>query len=46
MCNQLCNPELSNNQNIKIIQQAVWLTDAVTIAVIQQWKLQLESNLV
>jgi hypothetical protein len=46
MCKQLCNPELSNNQNTKIIQQAVWLTDAVATAAIQQWKLQLAHNLI
>lgn len=41
MCKQLCNPELSNNENTKILQQAVWLTDAVTAAAIQQWKWQM-----
>ena len=41
MCKQLCDPELSNNQNTKILQQAVWLTDAVIAAAIQQWKWQM-----
>jgi hypothetical protein len=44
MCKQLCNPELSNNQNVKIIQKAVWLTDAVAADAIQQWKWQLNNN--
>ena len=41
MCKQLCDPELPNNQNVKLIQEAVWLTDAVSVAAIQQWKWQL-----
>ena len=41
MCKQLCNPELSNYQNTKLLQQAVWLTDAVTADAIQQWKWQM-----
>lgn len=41
MCKKLCNPELSNNQNIKIIQKAVWLTDAVAADAIHQWKWQM-----
>ncbi len=41
MCKQLCNPELPSNQNAKIIQQAVWLTDAVASDAIQQWKWQM-----
>lgn len=41
MCKQLCNPELSTNQNVKIIQKAVWLTDAVAADAIQQWKWQM-----
>lgn len=44
MCKKLCNPELSNNQNIKTIQKAVWLTDAVAADAIQQWKWQLNNN--
>jgi hypothetical protein len=38
MCKQLCNLELSNNENAKALQQAVWLTDAMTSDTIQQWK--------
>jgi len=38
MCKQLCNPKLPNDENTKILQQAVWLSDAVTTAVIQQWR--------
>lgn len=38
LCRQLCNPALANDQNKKIIQEAVWLTDAVTADAIQQWK--------
>lgn len=38
MCKQLCNPNLPNDENTKILQQAVWLSDAVTTAVIQQWR--------
>ncbi len=41
MCKQLCDPELPNNKNTKILQQAVWLTDAVTAAAIQEWKRQI-----
>jgi len=44
MCKQLCKPELSNNQNTKIIQQAVWLTDAVANDAIRQWKWQLANQ--
>ena len=44
MCKQLCKPELSNEQNTKILQQAVWLTDSVTSAAIQQWKWQMKNN--
>lgn len=39
MCKQLCNPNISNNENMKILQKAVWLTDAVTAGVIQQWRI-------
>ncbi|MFI3219018.1 MAG: hypothetical protein QX189_07850 [Methylococcales bacterium] len=41
MCKQLCNPELAKHENVKILQQAVWLTDAVTSDAIQQWKWQM-----
>lgn len=41
MCKQLCNPELPKNENAKILQQAAWLTDAVTSDAIQQWKWQI-----
>jgi hypothetical protein len=41
MCKQLCNPKLSNGENTKILQDAVWLSNAVTTAVIQQWRLYL-----
>ena len=41
MCKQLCNPELPNNENTKILQQAVWLTDAVATGAISQWKGQM-----
>ena len=44
MCNKLCNPELSNSQNVKIIQKAVWLTDVVASYTIQQWKRQMNFN--
>ncbi|MBT9098813.1 hypothetical protein KFZ76_13975 [Methylovulum psychrotolerans] len=44
MCKQLCNPELSNNQNVEIIKKAVWLTDAVAADAIQQWKWQMNRN--
>ncbi|WP_305644644.1 hypothetical protein [Nitrosomonas sp.] len=42
MCKKLCNPELSNSLNVKIIQKAVWLTDAVATVAINQWKRQME----
>lgn len=38
MCKQLCNPKLPNDENIRILQQAVWLSDAVTASIIQQWR--------
>jgi len=38
LCRQLCNPASANDQNKKILQEAVWLTDAVTADAIQQWK--------
>jgi hypothetical protein len=41
MCKQLCNPKISNTENIKILQQVAWLTDPVTTAVMQQWRLVL-----
>ena len=41
MCKQLCNPKVSNNENTKILHQAVWLTDAVCSASIQQWRMTL-----
>lgn len=41
MCQQLCDPELSRNENVKTIQEAVWLTDAVAAGAIQQWKWQM-----
>jgi hypothetical protein len=43
VCKQLCNPELSNTQNAKIIQNAVWLTDAVAADAIRHWKWQLNN---
>lgn len=44
LCKKLCNPELSNNQNVKIIQKAVWLTDAVAVEAIHQWKWKMNYN--
>lgn len=44
MCKQLCNPKLPNDENTKILQQAVWLSDAVTAASIQQWRLYLTTQ--
>jgi hypothetical protein len=41
ICKQLCNAELSKSQNVKILQKAVWLTDAVATEAIHQWKWQL-----
>lgn len=41
ICKKLCGVELSNSQNIQNIQKAIWLTDAVATAAIQQWKLQM-----
>ncbi len=41
MCKQLCNPELAKHENATILQQAVWLTDAMTSDTIQQWKWQM-----
>lgn len=44
MCKQLCNPNLPNVENTRILQQAVWLSDAMTTAVIQQWRLYLTTQ--
>jgi hypothetical protein len=41
ICKQLCNPKLLNNQNVKIIQKAVWLNDAVAADAIRHWKWQM-----
>lgn len=38
MCKQLCNPNLTNEENIKILQHVVWLSDAMAASVIQQLK--------
>ena len=40
MCKQLCDPILSNGENTKILQHAVWLTDAVVASAIQQWRVK------
>ncbi len=45
MCKNLCRADLSNNQNVKIIQKAVWLTDSVAADAIQQWRWQMNQNL-
>jgi hypothetical protein len=42
ICNQLCNPELSNNKNIEVLQQTVWITDAVANNTLQWWKHNLQ----
>ena len=44
MCKQLCNSKLPNDENTKILQQAVWLSDAVTAASIQQWRLYMTTQ--
>lgn len=44
LCRQLCNPTLPNDKNAEILQQAVWLTHAVTADAIQQWKWQQKHN--
>jgi hypothetical protein len=41
MCKQLCDPELTNNQNIRTIQKAAWLNDAVATEAIHQWRWQI-----
>lgn len=41
MCKQICNPGLSNNENAKALQRAVWLTDTMTLDTIGQWKWQM-----
>lgn len=43
-CKQLCNATLANDENTKILQQVVWLSDAVTTAAIQQWRLYLTTQ--
>lgn len=39
--NQVCNPEFSNNENVKILQQTVWITDSVAANALQWWKWQM-----
>lgn len=41
MCKQLCDPVLSNDENIEILKRNVWLSDAVAASVLQQWRLDL-----
>jgi len=41
MCKQLCHSEFSNSENSAILKKAVWLTDGVIAAAIQQWKWQI-----
>jgi hypothetical protein len=41
MCKQICTPGLSNNENAKALQRAVWLTDNMTLDTIRQWKWQM-----
>lgn len=41
ICNQVCNPEFSNNENVKILQQTVWITDSVAANTLQWWKWQM-----
>ena len=38
MCKRLCDPKLTTTENAKILQHAVWLTDAVVASAIQQWR--------
>jgi len=38
MCKQLCDPSSSNAKNTTILQQAVWLSDAVVSSAVQQWR--------
>jgi len=45
MCKQLCDPNLTNTENAKILQHAVWLTDAVVTSAIQQWRLKNSQNI-
>ena len=39
ICKQVCDSKISNAENAKILQQAVWLSDAVVTSVLQQWRL-------
>ena len=43
MCNKLCNPKLSNSENMEMIREMVWLTDPVAKAVIHRWKTEMNS---
>ena len=38
MCKRLCRLELSNEQNMRIIQNTAWLTDAVATSNINNWR--------
>lgn len=38
ICNKVCNPELSTNENVKILQEIVWITDSVAANSLQWWK--------
>ncbi|MDP1557369.1 MAG: hypothetical protein Q8K59_00925 [Nitrosomonas sp.] len=44
MSTKLCNPKLPNDENTKVLQQTVWLSDAVAASVIQQWRKTLASS--
>ncbi|QPK63630.1 hypothetical protein IVG45_01210 [Methylomonas sp. LL1] len=44
LCRQLCNRTLPNDKNAEILQQAVWLTRAVTEDALQWWKWQQKHN--
>lgn len=45
MCRQLCNSDLSKQENAKILHNAAWLTDAVATEAIHQWKWQLSRRI-
>lgn len=44
MCKQLCIPNLPYDENAKALQESVWLSDAVTASVIQQWRFYLTAQ--
>lgn len=44
ICMDICRPELTPEQNLSLINNAVWLTDSVATSVLRQWRYQLDNS--